>query len=1342
MRGSFGATRGTTRFSSISASVAGALVVGLAGTGSAFAIPSPELVVGSFTSISQLFALGSALLGGGAAAATLRMRSRGAQSRTIFAVALGAFVLLAVSAGLNVYQYVSYSADKQARLEATLTRPMPNLGGRSLDPTLKEVSYNDQLKHPRGISTEDAEKLLGETLRGAHPDVTFLDIRETAETEMGSLPNATPIRFPDLASAKLNLANKTAILFCHNGNRSYETCEALAAKGIDCRFIVGGLEKWLVEKRSLTGLKARTLEDLRGVPNYPNQNVLLDTSEVHKLVDDADAVFVDTRYPGEFASGALPGAINLPIRPTPTEQLKARIAQLPHKPIVAPCYDRRSCFFAEVLGLELSRAGYDYRGKYTLPWEYFIASKPRPYIEEWLEQARKGWWSKASDQLAGGLIALGGWIGIIPAILLLSILSRLLVLPFSAKAERDQIRSRAVADELADLKARLKDDPPRLSRAISGFYKRHGITPMRNLIALLFLPIMALALTAVQAAVSTDGDRFAWISNLAERDRWFVLPVLFGGLISLYLDMAFVRTLWHRLAIWGTVFPLFIATGALFSAGTDVYLVMSAGLLIVQRIWVSGLVPRLWQAWRSSRLGYGVYSLDDVQRLAGHGNKACRLAQMRAAGLPVPDGLLLTPTFLTAFTASAPDTRRTRLDRLWHRLAASRLAVRSSASGEDNANNSFAGVFESVLDVDRDGLEAAIGKVQASFEAARVKSYVVAGGAGSVIMQRMIAAEYAGVLFTRDPSAGGLAMVELVKGTAENLVSGTVRPQTFRFGRVTGKLFGEDAAPIDLAPLLALGRQAEQLFGCPQDIEWTYMDGRFHLVQSRDITRVLASEGDEAVVQEDLARVLDIAKGAAPGEVVFAKNELSEMLPRPTTLSLSLMRSLWASGGSVDLAARNLGFVYRVAEDSTYLVTVLGRLYVDKREEKARGFSIGPIATRKLLRGADRIERAFRAEFLPRFLTEIRLVETADFDRLSTADLVEEIGRLRDRLVHETHVEVDAINIAANFYLERARRALGAAGLDPSSFLGHIPETFEGRAIAEAVAAPAESRHWFLVRSVGHRAAFDYELAEPRYAENPDLLSGLVDARSAGSHPAATTEEGLSKHLAKLVEIARRFETLKEDAKHHSLRELAVLRRAVLALDRQLGLGGLVFHLTFDEIATVRGREVDGLRATASRRRDQALCLRETDSPPSTLTVDDIETVSAGGTSAARAGDGVVRGTRVSGSRIVEARACVVSEAEAERGNILGSFRDGDIIVAPMINPTWLPYFSRAGGFVSEVGGWLSHTAILAREHDVPMIVGTDGLAAIVDGSLLRLHLDGHVEVVAETQEIGKTAAA
>jgi rhodanese-related sulfurtransferase/membrane protein insertase Oxa1/YidC/SpoIIIJ/phosphohistidine swiveling domain-containing protein len=1333
---------GVASLRSVSVRLLVGAAVCLAGTGSAFAIPSPELIVGSFTSISQLFALGSALLGGGAAVATMRMRARGAETRTVFAVLVGALAVLAASLGVNIYQYLSAGAERQARLEATLTRPMPNLGGRSLDPNLKEASYDDQLKHPRGISTEDAEKLLAETLRGQHPDVVFLDIRETAEAEMGSLPGATRVRFPDIASANLDLAHKKPIVFCHNGNRGYETCTRLAEMGIDCRFLVGGLEKWLVEQRSLTGLNARTLDDLRALPSYRNQTALLDTSDVHNLVDAEGAVLVDVRYPGEFASGALPGAINLPIRPTPSEALKARIMQLPHKPIVAPCYDRRSCFFAEVLGLELTRAGYDYRGKYTLPWEYFIASKPRPYIQEWLDQAHKSWWTKGSEHLAAALVGLGGWIGMVPAILLLALLSRLLVLPFSVKAERDQIKSRAVADELAALKQRLKGDGLRLTRAIGRFYRRHGLTPMRNLIALLFLPIMALALTAVQSAVATDPEPLGWIVDLSERDRWLVLPIVFAGLITLYIDMAFVRTRMQRIGVWAAVFPVFIATGALFSAGTDIYLVMSAGLLIVQRLCVSGVPARLALGWRRRRLGAHVVSLDDPERLAGHGNKAYRLGLMRAADVPVPAGVLLTPAFLADFAAASTAERKGRLDQLWRELGSGRVVVRSSANGEDNAEHSFAGVFESVLDVDRGGLEAAIGKVEASFKAARVAAYGAAGATGSILVQRMIEAEFAGVLFTRDPSASGLTMIEMVKGTAESLVSGTVRPWTFRFGRASGRQLGEGAAPIDVAPLLALGRRVEDLFGRAQDIEWTYAAGRFHLVQSRDVTRVMAGEPEHELMQADLARALDAVRGAAPDEVVFAKNELSEMLPRPTPLSLSLMGALWASGGSIDCAARKLGLSYVAAEDSTLLTTILGRLYVDKREEQARGFSIGSIAARSLLRRAGRIERAFRDDFLPRFLAEIRLVEAADFDRLSVPELIEEIGRLHARFTGDTHVEVDAVNIAANFYLDRARRALVEAGLEPSSYLGHIPETVESRAITEAAAAPAESRHWFLVRSVGHRAAFDYELAEPRYAENSEALNGLIAAKGAIAHEVTQDNSGLGRRQLALIDVARRFQTLKEDAKHHSLRELAALRRALLALDRQLAFGGLVFQLTFEEIATIGGRDVPALHALAVRRLQDAARLSRTESLPATLTAAALEAASCGERAGASEQDGAIRGTRVSGSRSIEGRAHVVSEADAERGTIPGDFRDGDIIVAPMINPNWLPYFRRAGGFVSEVGGWLSHTAILAREHDVPMIVATHGIGRIPHGGLLRLHLDGQVEIVAAQQRLGKTAAA
>src|SRR4051812_19863942 len=686
-------------------SVFATIALCLLGTGQAFAIPSPELVVGSFVSISQLLALASAVLGGGAAFATMRARRRrgsAEMSRGLIYTALGLFAAMTVSIGGNIWQYVTDSNARQERLEATLTRPMPKSGGAALDPTLKEVSYAEQLRSPRGISTEEMEKLLEARSRGERQDTILLDIRETAETEMGTMPGARTIRFPDVKSSGIDFTGKIAIAYCHNGNRGYETCQGLAAMGIDCRFLVGGLEKWLVEKRPLTGLKARTLSDLRAVPAHRNQSVLLDTDQVRELLEKENAVFVDTLYPGEFNSDPLPNAINLPIRPVQTADFKARLAQLPKQPIIVPCYDRRSCFFGEVLGLEFERAGYDYRGRYTTPWEFFIPTEPRPYIKEWLAENNKGWFEKSAAALAAVLSPIAGAIGLILTIILLACLSRLMILPFAVKAERDQIHARAASAEMDAIKQRLKDNPAGKARAISAFYKRHGMTPGRNLIAMLFLPIMALALLAVQDLAAASNTALAWIPTLADRDPWLILPVIFGLLITAYVDLAFATSRVKRIVIWLVALPALTATGALLAASADIYLITSATLLVIQRLWVSGQFAAMRAAWRRGRTPDGIIALEDVSRLEKCGNKAYRLARMRAAGMPVPDGIVLTPAFMKRMAAEPAATRHDELAWIWKRLGKAKLAVRSSGSGEDGAHHSFAGVFESVIDVGRD----------------------------------------------------------------------------------------------------------------------------------------------------------------------------------------------------------------------------------------------------------------------------------------------------------------------------------------------------------------------------------------------------------------------------------------------------------------------------------------------------------------------------------------------------------------------------------------------------------------------------------------------------------------
>src|SRR6185436_9569707 len=121
---------------------------------------------------------------------------------------------------------------------------------------------------------------------------------------------------------------------------------------------------------------------------------------------------------------------------------------------------------------------------------------------------------------------------------------------------------------------------------------------------------------------------------------------------------------------------------------------------------------------------------------------------------------------------------------------------------------------------------------------------------GSIVVQTMVPAEYAGVLFTEHPGESGAAAVELVAGLGDELVACRVNPLSFRFGRISGRLLGERQPPIDLTPLLELGRRIEAIFQKPQDIEWAFARGRFLILQARDITRRCTDSADGRALRE------------------------------------------------------------------------------------------------------------------------------------------------------------------------------------------------------------------------------------------------------------------------------------------------------------------------------------------------------------------------------------------------------------------------------------------------------------------------------------------------------------
>lgn len=1316
--------------SSLSAVLA-ALLAGLAVTPAA-AIPSPELIVNSLSSLSQLGALLSALLGGSAVLALGGRGKRSAASERRRQKLLWLALLTAAGlGGLNLYQWQSERETLQARLTATLSRPSRLPGQPSLDPTLKELGPAEQSRHPLGLSTEAAERIISGTSGQSYE---ILDIRESAEVEMGTFRAARAIRYPDLLAGGHKFSGKTAILICHNGNRSSESCMALAAKGIDCRFIVGGLERWISEGRAAGGFARSSVLEARAVPAFPNNDRLLDTPEVRALVEGQGARFVDVRYPGEHAAGHLPGAINIPMRRLATADLERAVAALPEVPIVVPCYDRRSCFFGELMGLALARKGRDFRGRYTLPWEYVPTIPPPPHVAAALAERNLGAWGKARRWLARAVDQTAARFGFLPVLLGLALLSRLLVLPFAIKAERDQIKSLAVEAEVRRLKAGLGDDPARLARALGQLYQEHGLTPLRNLLGLLGLPILMLAGGALGDAAALGSYQVGVLGALADADATWLTPALCAGLLGLYADWALARTRRQQIAVWLVLAPLTAIAMAGLPTASTLYFAASATLLLAQRAVVMGLAARREQGPAAPTNPRhleraGILRLAAASAHAEVGSKAHRLGRMLQAGLPVPGGVVLTDAFLRVWP-TAPEGRRRQLARLIARAAGpGTMAVRSSAAAEDGAEASHAGVYASITDVEEEGLPAAIDVVLASFSSERAGTYGTSASSGAIVVQRMVRAEFAGVVFTRAPDAPGLMLVEQVEGAGELLVSGLRTPVAFRFGRMSGAIVGRQSPPRDLAPLLDLCRRIEGLFGAPQDIEWVWAGGTFHIVQSRDITA--DASGLPPPVRAEWERVLSLAGGDDPKRAVLVRNELGEMLPRPTPAAHALIEALHGSGGSVDLACRSLGLAYNVRERGPELMpTVFGRLYLDSREAGRRAPRLSRAQVRRLVAQADAIERRVHAQFAPELRERIATLEATDFQRLELPALLQTVAGLRRSFVTATYVEAEIVNIVAEMLMGEARRGLEKAGFAPASWLGRRGATLVETVLQHAAMLPAPARLGCLAREIGHRAHLDYELSAPRLGENSQSLTDFFAAASAGTASPSPPSDpsALAPDLRRQIERAGRFQTLKEDAKHLALMELAQLRRALLALDRRLRLDGAIFMLTLDEIESLSPRALPAAKAAMAARMKQRAAFADCKALPAELSLEALERLSWPQLGPAVAGGADLRGTRVAGSGVAAGRAFVATHLQAEAGSPLDGFCAGDILVAPFIHPAWLGQVIRSGGVVAGSGGWLSHMAIIARERDVAMVVGVEPWARIEHGAHVRIGMDGAIE--------------
>ena len=783
--------------------------------------------------------------------------------------------------------------------------------------------------------------------------------------------------------------------------------------------------------------------------------------------------------------------------------------------------------------------------------------------------------------------------------------------------------------------------------------------------------------------------------------------------------------------------------------------------------------------------------LDQLSRLDPDGGEAIRTlsAQIRRAieAAPIP------PDVVSAIGES--------LRRFGAHAA---FAVRSSATAEDLPGSSFAGQHDSYLDivgnlVDPSAILHHVRRCWASLFSERAVAYRRRNGFDdrdvrmAVVVQQMVAAEVAGILFTADPVTSNrrVATVEATWGLGEALVSGLVSGDVYRVSHdvVAAAVIAQGTRPTltdaQVIRLAQLGRRIEAHFGHPQDIEWCLVGDDFAFVQSRPITtlfpvperdddgnHVYLSVGHQQMMTDPLKPLgLSFWQMTTPAPTAEAGGRLFVDATRRLASPTSRAALLDVVGRSDPLTADALR---SVLERDGFIRPVPDENPPGPAGEDAPELVTDPaIVTELIGRSEASVAAAKRAvatlsgtELLDFIRADIQELRRILFDPRSHQVFMSAMHAtwwLNERL-EEWLGEKNAADTLTQSVPHNVTSEMGLALLDVADvirphpdvvaflhdgaddgFLDQLPELAGGREAREAIQA------W--LDRYGMRCVGEIDITRPRWSERPATLVPLILGNIKNFEPGAGArrfEQGRQAALAKEQELLERLRALPDGArkaeqtkrmidrvrtfigyreypKYGMISRYFVYKQALLEEAERLVQAHVlrdrddIFYLTFQELHdVVRSNRVDD--QLIGRRKD-AFRSYQALTPPRVLTSDG-EAL----TGTYRRDDvpaGALIGLPVSAGT-VEGRARVVTDvARAE-------LDAGDILVTAYTDPSWTPLFLTAAALVTEVGGLMTHGAVIAREYGLPGVVGVPGATTLIrDGQRIRVDGSaGYVELL------------
>ena len=781
-------------------------------------------------------------------------------------------------------------------------------------------------------------------------------------------------------------------------------------------------------------------------------------------------------------------------------------------------------------------------------------------------------------------------------------------------------------------------------------------------------------------------------------------------------------------------------------------------------------IPRL-------RRGPGGYLVDLSE--ASHpslvGYKASQLCYLENSGFRVPRSSVCTFQAYQDYVedgGSVLANIKTELAQLIQ--PDTKYCIRSSANLEDERDHSFAGQFESFLNVGTlEKVTDAIVRIWESSTGDRVSSYVNSiGRTGeeikmAVIIQEMIQPEYSGVVFTKNPVNGmDEIIVELVAGSGELLVQAGVTPErwVYKWGNWLETPAHYEAVPPLVSQLVQQAKNIATKYGKPVDLEWTYDGKDIYWLQLREITTL---RGVNVYSNR-------ISKEFMPGIIK----------PLVWSVNIHVVNSSWKKlfielVGRVakDLELDNLArpFYYRAYFNMGVIGDIFELLGMPRESvELIMGIEVTAGDAPKFRPGARTIKyipkmllfatsKLMYSRKIEKFLvTQRKIIDqfvSLDLDNMSEEETLQYIEQLFQASMEASYYVIVS-QLLMGFYNMLLRRLLSKRGIDIRnlSFVREkdmvrdidfsynvswlheryqsLPEETKLRVKSEGYNALSTipelddlKRHIDESLAVfGHLGESGNDFSRETWQENPDLLLKIIIGYKSPETGESERVEisdikgGLTGaiFLRFIYNRAVKYRVYRERTDFIYTRGYALFRPCFLHLGKLFRAKGYleseddIFYLTFSEVkdAVDSGVMTAEHRANLLQRKAEIAKYRNV-SPPGLI---------VGDTAPIPATEEEI-GTKLRG--VAAARGYCKGRTKAIRGiEDFDKVDKGDILVIPHSDITWTPLFSKAKAIISESGGMLSHCSIIAREYNIPAVVSVTDALKIKDGTLVRV--DGY----------------